>query len=60
MNELKPECEEPVGDASRTFHFVSNPDFCPNKSPEIIREGSFGGSYLATFILKTFRHQYTR
>ncbi|KAF9772792.1 hypothetical protein IL306_009477 [Fusarium sp. DS 682] len=42
----EPEADEPVRDASGTFHFDSNPDFRPNKSPEeIIREGSFGGSY---------------
>ncbi|EWY92201.1 hypothetical protein FOYG_05786 [Fusarium oxysporum NRRL 32931] len=42
----KPEADEPKRDASGAFHFDSNPDFRPNKSPEeIIREGSFGGSY---------------
>ncbi|KAF4340436.1 vegetatible incompatibility het-E-1 [Fusarium beomiforme] len=42
----EPEAEEPVRDAFGTFHFDSNPDFRPNKSPEeVIREGSFGGSY---------------
>ncbi|KAF5666082.1 vegetatible incompatibility het-E-1 [Fusarium heterosporum] len=42
----EPEAEEPVRDTDGTFHFDSHPDFRPNKSPEeIIREGSFGGSY---------------
>ncbi|KAF5639769.1 vegetatible incompatibility het-E-1 [Fusarium tjaetaba] len=42
----KPEASEPTLDASGVFHFDSHPDFRPNKSPEeIIREGSFGGSY---------------
>ncbi|KAI1017315.1 hypothetical protein LB503_013410 [Fusarium chuoi] len=42
----KPEADEPTRDASGAFHFDSHPDFRPNKSPEeIIREGSFGGSY---------------
>ncbi|KAF5969597.1 vegetatible incompatibility het-E-1 [Fusarium coicis] len=42
----KPEAGEPTLDASGVFYFESHPDFRPNKSPEeIIREGSFGGSY---------------
>ncbi|KAI7759348.1 hypothetical protein LZL87_008725 [Fusarium oxysporum] len=42
----KREADEPTRDASGAFHFDSHPDFRPNKSPEeIIREGSFGGSY---------------
>ncbi|KAH7310851.1 hypothetical protein B0I35DRAFT_79364 [Stachybotrys elegans] len=42
----KPEAEPPSRDTDGTFHFKSHPDFRPNKSPEeIIREGSFGGSY---------------
>ncbi|KAK8162669.1 hypothetical protein IWX90DRAFT_249926 [Phyllosticta citrichinensis] len=42
----KPEASEPFRDSTGTFHFLSHPDFTPNKSPEeIIREGSFGGSY---------------
>ncbi|KAF4454622.1 hypothetical protein F53441_2856 [Fusarium austroafricanum] len=40
------EADEPVRDATGVFNFESHPDFRPNKSPEeIIREGSFGGSY---------------
>ncbi|KAF1808297.1 hypothetical protein P152DRAFT_405752 [Eremomyces bilateralis CBS 781.70] len=36
----------PTRDASGTLHFASHPDFQPNKSPsEILREGSFGGTY---------------
>ncbi|KAF5609023.1 vegetatible incompatibility het-E-1 [Fusarium pseudoanthophilum] len=42
----RPEADEPTRDTSGAFHFESHPDFRPNKSPEeIIREGSFGGSY---------------
>jgi hypothetical protein len=42
----EPEAEEAVREADGTFHFESHPEFRPNKSPEeIIREGSFGGSY---------------
>ncbi|KAH6967023.1 hypothetical protein EDB82DRAFT_517810 [Fusarium venenatum] len=42
----EPESEEPIRDIDGTFRFESHPDFRPNKSPEeIIREGSFGGSY---------------
>ncbi|OBS22558.1 hypothetical protein FPOA_08895 [Fusarium poae] len=38
--------DEPIRDIDGTFRFESHPDFRPNKSPEeIIREGSFGGSY---------------
>ena len=36
----------PTRDETGTFHFDEFPLFLPNKSPEeIIREGSFGGSY---------------
>ncbi|KAH8682015.1 hypothetical protein BX600DRAFT_505639 [Xylariales sp. PMI_506] len=36
----------PERDSLGTLHFASHPEFTPNKSPEeIIREGSFGGSY---------------
>ncbi|KAM0372148.1 hypothetical protein ACHAPK_004720 [Fusarium culmorum] len=42
----EPECDEPVRNDDGTLRFETHPDFCPNKSPEeIIREGSFGGSY---------------
>ncbi|KAF5024551.1 hypothetical protein F66182_3314 [Fusarium sp. NRRL 66182] len=42
----EPEAGEPFRDAAGTFHFESHPHFQPNKSPEeIMREGSFGGSY---------------
>ncbi|RGP65870.1 hypothetical protein FLONG3_9002 [Fusarium longipes] len=42
----KPEGDEPTRDINGTIRFASHPDFRPNKSPEeIIREGSFGGSY---------------
>ncbi|KAJ4005013.1 hypothetical protein NW752_011526 [Fusarium irregulare] len=42
----EPEGDDPVRDANGTIRFESHPDFRPNKSPEeIIREGSFGGSY---------------
>ncbi|KAI2631059.1 hypothetical protein GGR54DRAFT_183371 [Hypoxylon sp. NC1633] len=36
----------PTRDAEGDYHFESHPIFTPNKSPEdIIREGSFGGTY---------------
>ncbi|SPJ73555.1 related to vegetatible incompatibility protein HET-E-1 [Fusarium torulosum] len=42
----EPEADEAIREADGTFHFESHPEFRPNKSPEeIIREGSFGGSY---------------
>ncbi|KLP01359.1 hypothetical protein CEK26_001911 [Fusarium fujikuroi] len=42
----KAEADQPTRNASGAFQFESHPDFRPNKSPEeIIREGSFGGSY---------------
>lgn len=42
----RPEAPQPTRDTDGTFYFQSHPDFRPNKSPEeIIREGSFGGSY---------------
>jgi hypothetical protein len=38
--------EPPTRDQNGTFHFSSDPDFLPNKSPyEMIHEGCFGGSY---------------
>ncbi|KAI0377096.1 hypothetical protein F5Y04DRAFT_191164 [Hypomontagnella monticulosa] len=37
---------EPTRDVEGNYHFESHPVFTPNKSPEdIIREGSFGGTY---------------
>ncbi|VUC32107.1 unnamed protein product [Clonostachys rosea] len=51
-----PEAEEPTRDDAGTFHFESHPDFRPNKSPEeIIREGSFGGSYWRPLFSKRLR-----
>ena len=42
----KPTAPPPTRDSDGTFHFPSHPLFTPNKSPsEILREGSFGGSY---------------
>ncbi|KAI9148424.1 hypothetical protein HJFPF1_12256 [Paramyrothecium foliicola] len=42
----EPEATEPTLEADGTFYFESHPEFRPNKSPEeMIREGSFGGSY---------------
>jgi hypothetical protein len=42
----KPVASSPTRDSFGTYHFDSNPDFTPNKSPaDIIREGCFGGSY---------------
>ncbi|CAF3589154.1 unnamed protein product [Fusarium graminearum] len=42
----EPEGDEPIRDVDGTLRFETHPDFRPNKSPEeIIREGSFGGSY---------------
>lgn len=36
----------PIRDQQNVFHFDDYPDFTPNKSPEeMLREGSFGGSY---------------
>ncbi|KAI0398726.1 hypothetical protein F4802DRAFT_139979 [Xylaria palmicola] len=41
-----PSAPVPTRDNNGTYHFESHPLFTPNKSPEdIIREGSFGGSY---------------
>ncbi|KAI1637143.1 hypothetical protein F4809DRAFT_343297 [Biscogniauxia mediterranea] len=41
-----PSAPPPTRDVEGNYHFVSHPTFTPNKSPEdIIREGSFGGSY---------------
>ncbi|KAI0541801.1 hypothetical protein GGR58DRAFT_528252 [Xylaria digitata] len=41
-----PSAEPPTRDEEGKYHFNSHPSFTPNKSPEdIIREGSFGGSY---------------
>lgn len=38
--------QPPTRDEDATFHFVDEPLFTPNKSPEeMIREGCFGGSY---------------
>ncbi|KAF4980839.1 hypothetical protein FZEAL_3237 [Fusarium zealandicum] len=52
----EPEAGEPVRDAAGTFHFELHPDFQPNKSPEdIIREGSFGGSYWRLLFSKRLR-----
>jgi hypothetical protein len=43
----------PIRDENGTFHFVSDPDFVPNKSPaEVIREGSFGGTYFRPLFSK--------
>lgn len=37
---------QPTRDDNGSLHFPSHPAFTPNKSPaEILREGSFGGSY---------------
>ncbi|OAG03735.1 uncharacterized protein CC84DRAFT_1188329 [Paraphaeosphaeria sporulosa] len=42
----EPVAPPPSRDSLGTYHFASHPDFTPNKSPaDIIREGSFGGSY---------------
>ncbi|KAI6090306.1 hypothetical protein F4821DRAFT_229025 [Hypoxylon rubiginosum] len=42
----KPTAPPPTRDVEGNYHFESHPVFTPNKSPEdIIREGSFGGSY---------------
>ncbi|KAF4945676.1 hypothetical protein FSARC_14391 [Fusarium sarcochroum] len=52
----EPEADEPVRDAAGSFHFESHSEFCPNKSPEeIIREGSFGGSYWRPLFSKRLR-----
>ncbi|KUI64531.1 hypothetical protein VM1G_00027 [Cytospora mali] len=41
-----PVAPPPERDEAGVFHFVSHPDFNPNKSPsELLREGAFGGSY---------------
>lgn len=43
------------GDAG-AFHFISHPDFTPNKSPaEVIREGAFGGHYFRPLYSKKLR-----
>ncbi|KAK8237090.1 hypothetical protein HDK77DRAFT_513834 [Phyllosticta capitalensis] len=50
----KPSAPAPTRDSAGTFHFASHPDFTPNKSPEeIMREGSFGGSYWRPLFSKT-------
>jgi hypothetical protein len=42
----KATAEPPIRDENGTFHFSSDPDFLPNKSPaEMLQEGVFGGSY---------------
>ncbi|KAL4727813.1 hypothetical protein ACLX1H_004502 [Fusarium chlamydosporum] len=52
----KPEGDEPVRDVNGTIRFESHPDFRPNKTPEeIIREGSFGGSYWRPLYSKRLR-----
>ncbi|KAI0145763.1 hypothetical protein F4776DRAFT_660642 [Hypoxylon sp. NC0597] len=41
-----PTAPPPTRDVEGNYHFESHPLFTPNKSPEdIIREGSFGGTY---------------
>ncbi|KAI1410540.1 hypothetical protein F5Y13DRAFT_71959 [Hypoxylon sp. FL1857] len=41
-----PTAPPPTRDVGGNYHFESHPIFTPNKSPEdIIREGSFGGTY---------------
>ncbi|KAJ9640915.1 hypothetical protein H2199_005583 [Coniosporium tulheliwenetii] len=41
-----PTAAPPTRDENGTFHFEDYSDFLPNKSPEeMLREGSFGGSY---------------
>ncbi|KAI1378387.1 hypothetical protein F4677DRAFT_393891 [Hypoxylon crocopeplum] len=41
-----PVAHPPTRDVRGNYHFESHPTFTPNKSPEdIIREGSFGGTY---------------
>ncbi|KAI0393123.1 hypothetical protein F5Y17DRAFT_467115 [Xylariaceae sp. FL0594] len=41
-----PTASPPTRDEQGNYHFESHPSFTPNKSPEdVIREGSFGGSY---------------
>lgn len=43
----------PTRDSSGVFHFESNPDFTPNKSPaEVLCEGAFGGSYFRSLYSK--------
>ncbi|KAL9131986.1 MAG: hypothetical protein Q9217_000196 [Psora testacea] len=42
----KPTAPQPTRDEESVFHFVDQPTFVPNKSPEeMLREGCFGGSY---------------
>ncbi|ROV90634.1 hypothetical protein VMCG_10006 [Cytospora schulzeri] len=49
-----PVAPNPERDETGVFHFTSNPDFNPNKSPsELLREGSFGGSYFRPLYSKT-------
>lgn len=46
----------PDRDETGVFHFRSHPDFNPNKSPsELLREGSFGGSYFRPLYSKRLR-----
>lgn len=46
----------PTRDDSGTFHFISHPEFTPNKSPaEVLREGAFGGSYFRPLYSKKLR-----
>lgn len=50
----KPVAPPPTRDTFGTYHFDSDPDFTPNKSPaDIIREGCFGGSYWRPLYSKT-------
>ncbi|KAI1393356.1 uncharacterized protein F4822DRAFT_9447 [Hypoxylon trugodes] len=51
-----PVAPPPTRDVEGNYHFESHPLFTPNKSPEdIIREGSFGGSYWRPLYSKRLR-----
>ncbi|KAI8966701.1 hypothetical protein F5Y11DRAFT_439 [Daldinia sp. FL1419] len=46
----------PTRDVEGNYHFESHPTFTPNKSPEdIIREGSFGGTYWRPYYSQRLR-----
>ncbi|KAI1477875.1 hypothetical protein F4774DRAFT_185738 [Daldinia eschscholtzii] len=46
----------PTRDVEGNYHFASHPQFTPNKSPEdIIREGSFGGTYWRPYYSRRLR-----
>ncbi|KAI3399751.1 hypothetical protein diail_5819 [Diaporthe ilicicola] len=51
-----PTAPPPERGENGVLHFVSHPDFTPNKTPaEVLREGAFGGSYFRPLYSKRLR-----